>query len=153
MKKSIKTLASKSNTALTIPTSKSKKDMTVIPESELQRMKNNAVVISKEELLEQKKISEEQKNRQQAVARAKKEKMLKAEEEKKKIVQLTETQKEEQVVKESMKHKAKVLMNEQLDEVKNMNSMIMYAKCVTVRDQQLMEKERLLVFLVKKRQK
>lgn len=31
-------------------------------------------------------------------------------------------------------------MNEQLDDVKHMNKMMMYAKCVTVRDQQLDEK-------------
>lgn len=32
-------------------------------------------------------------------------------------------------------------MNEQLDEVKQMNKMVMYAKCVTVRDKQLNEKQ------------
>lgn len=34
-------------------------------------------------------------------------------------------------------------MNEQLDDVKHMNKMMMYAKCVTVRDQQLNEKQML----------
>lgn len=32
-------------------------------------------------------------------------------------------------------------MNEQLDDVKEMNKMVMYAKCVTIRDKQLDEKK------------
>ena len=36
--------------------------------------------------------------------------------------------------------KAQEILNEQLDDVKHMNKMMMYAKCVTVRDQQLDEK-------------
>ena len=34
-------------------------------------------------------------------------------------------------------------MNEQMDDVKEMNKMVMYAKCVTVRDKQLQEKKEL----------
>jgi len=37
--------------------------------------------------------------------------------------------------------KAQEILNEQLDDVKHMNKMMMYAKCVTVRDQQLQEKQ------------
>ena len=86
-------------------------DAIVIPESELQRMKNNAVIISKEEQLEQKKILEEQKERQQAVAKAKKERMLKAEEEKKKQVPLSDIQMEEKCVKENFKNRVKTKFN------------------------------------------
>lgn len=32
-------------------------------------------------------------------------------------------------------------MNEQMDDVKEMNKMVMYAKCVTIRDKQLVEKQ------------
>lgn len=32
-------------------------------------------------------------------------------------------------------------MNNQLDDVKEMNKMVMYAKCVTIRDKQLTEKK------------
>lgn len=32
-------------------------------------------------------------------------------------------------------------MNEQIDDVKNMNKMVNYAKCVTIRDKQLEEKK------------
>ena len=34
-------------------------------------------------------------------------------------------------------------MNEQLDDVKTMNKMVMYAKCVTIRDKQLEQKKSL----------
>ena len=90
---------------------KGKMDAIVIPESELQRMKNNAVIISKEEQPEQKKILEEQKERQQAVAKAKKERMLKAEEEKKKQVPLSDIQMEEKCVKENFKNRVKAKFN------------------------------------------
>jgi len=39
------------------------------------------------------------------------------------------------------KTKAQFMMEEQLDEVKNMNQMILYSKCVTIRDAQLEEKK------------
>lgn len=45
---------------------------------------------------------EEQKEKQQAAAKAKKQKMLQLEEEKKKQVPLTEIQKEEKIVKDSL---------------------------------------------------
>ena len=35
-------------------------------------------------------------------------------------------------------------MNEQLDDVKAMNKMVMYAKCVTIRDKQLDEKKKIV---------
>ena len=58
--------------------------------------------------------------------------MLQMEEEKKKQVPLSEQQKEEKHVKDSLQARAKELMNEQLDDVKAMNKMVTYAKCVEV---------------------
>ena len=52
--------------------------------------------------MQQKRILEEQKEKQQAAAKAKKQKMLQLEEEKKKQVPLSEIQKEEKVVKDSL---------------------------------------------------
>ena len=39
------------------------------------------------------------------------------------------------------KSRAQTLLDEQLDEVKNMNQMMLYSKCVTIRDAQLEEKK------------
>lgn len=60
--------------------------------------------------------------------------MLQMEDEKKKSVPLTEAQLEKQAEKSSLMNKAKEILNEQIDEVKDMNKMVMYAKCVTIRD-------------------
>lgn len=69
--------------------------------------------------------------------------MLRLEEEKKKQVPLNDIQLEEKHAKESMQTRAQEILNEELDEVKDMNKMMMYAKCVTVRDKQLLEKKSL----------
>lgn len=63
------------------------------------------------------------------------------EEQKKKEIPLSDFQKEEKAVKDSMIDNAKKIINEQLDDVKEMNKMVMYAKCVTIRDKQLIEKQ------------
>lgn len=70
-----------------------------------------------------------------AAARAKKEKMMKYEQKNKKQ-QNTNNQK-----KDSALNRAQEVLNEQLDDVKDMNKMVMYTKCVTVRDKQLKEKK------------
>lgn len=56
------------------------------------------------------------------------------EEEKKKQVPLTDFQKEEQDNKQSLQIRAQEILNEQKDDVKEMNKMVNYVKCVTVRD-------------------
>ncbi|CAD8168660.1 unnamed protein product [Paramecium pentaurelia] len=118
-------------------------DVVLIGEAELQRMKNNAIVKTKEEQLYQKKLLEEQKEKQMTAAKAKKQRMTQLEEEKKKQIPLTAQQQEDKVVKDSLNARAAEILNEQLDDVKEMNKMVMYAKCVTIRDKQLQEKQQL----------
>ena len=72
-----------------------------------------------------------------ATAKAKKAKMLKIEQNKRKNVPLNEQQKQDERKRMAIKNKAKSLLNEEKDDVKEMNKMIMYAKVVTVRDKQL----------------
>ena len=60
--------------------------------------------------------------------------MLQLEEEKKKEVPLSELQQEQKHVQNSLLNRAQEIMSEQLDDVKEMNKMVMYAKCVTIRD-------------------
>jgi hypothetical protein len=50
-------------------------EIMVLPASEIERMKNEAIIISKEEELNQRKILEEQKEKQQAAAKARKQRM------------------------------------------------------------------------------
>lgn len=61
-----------------------KEENITIPQSEILRMKNQAVIQTKEEMESQAKISQEQKVKQLAASKAKKEKMLILEEQKKK---------------------------------------------------------------------
>jgi len=116
----------------------------VIPKSELLRMKNNAAIQTKEEQLHQKKILEEQNEKQQAAAKAKKQRMLEIEAEKKKNVPANPSDIEDQIKSDTLQSRAQQLLNEQKDEVKHMNQMITYAKTVTIRDKQLVEKKEII---------
>jgi len=116
-------------------------DVIIIPQSDLQRMRNEALIMTKEEQMQQKLILDEQKEKQQAAAKAKKDRMMQLEAEKKKYVPLTEGEQEDLMKANTLKNRAEEMMNENLDEVKHMNQMIVYAKCVTIRDKQLEEKK------------
>ena len=67
--------------------------------------------------------------------------MLSITESKKKNVPLTEEQKLKRKRKQQIIQKARDLRNEDRDDVKEMNKMIMYAKVVTIRDKQLSQKK------------
>ncbi len=63
--------------------------------------------------------------------------MLRIEEEKKKSVPLNEFEKEELERAQAINEKALEFTKEQLEDVKEMNKMVAYAKAVTIRDRQL----------------
>ena len=63
--------------------------------------------------------------------------MLRITEAKKKNVPLSEQEKKKRKQKMKIIQKATDLRNEDRDDVKEMNKMIMYAKVVTIRDKQL----------------
>jgi len=115
----------------------------IISQSELLRMKNSAQFVTKEQLIQQKRLLEEQQEKLHAAARAKKQRMLEIEAEKKKTIPPTESEMETTFKNDSLKERAKLLMNEDKDEVKSMNQMMLYAKVVTIRDKQVHEKKRL----------
>lgn len=79
-----------------------------------------------------------------AAAKAKKEKMMNLEREKKKEVPLTDIQLEEKQTKEGIIVRAQHILNEQEDDVKDMNKMVAYTKCVTVRDKQVIERKEIV---------
>jgi len=74
-------------------------------------------------------------------AMAKKKKMMELEEIKKASNDLNDLEKEAAEKKGDLLNQAREKLNEQLDEVKHMNQMVAYARCVTVRDKQLDEKK------------
>merc|ERR1711871_991919 len=82
----------------------------------------------------------QKKGAQQAAARARKERMMAAEKEAKKHTKKTESE-ELQIAKgNATLAKAVTQLDEELDDVKKMNQMMSYAKCVTIRDAQIGEK-------------
>jgi len=105
------------------------------------RMKQAAIVLTKEDQIQQKKIADEQNEKMLAVARAKKQKMMEIEAERKKLVPETEGEVEERMRNDNFLARAQAVMDERRDEVKQMNQLILHAKVVTVRDKQLEEKK------------
>lgn len=102
---------------------------------------NNATVKSKEEELHDKKIAEEQRLQQLELAKAKKEKMLRIQEEKKKAIPPNELEREQLEKAQAINEKAMEAHIEELEDVKEMNKMVAYAKTVTIRDRQLQQKQ------------
>lgn len=112
----------------------------IMSQTELNRIRNSAAITTKEQLIQQKRILEEQNEKQHAAAQARKQKMLEIEASKKKDLSMTEGEMEQSMKNENIKAKAKLMMNEDLDDVKQMNKMVLYSKVVTIRDRQLQEK-------------
>jgi len=112
----------------------------IISQSELSRMKNSAAIRSKEELIQQKKLLVEQNEKQHAAAKAKKQKMMEIEAERRKNLPPSEAEMETTMKNQTLQSRAQQLLNEEMDDVKQMNQMMLYAKVVTVRDRQLQEK-------------
>lgn len=113
----------------------------VVPLSELQRMRGEAVLKTKEQNLAEKKILEEQKEQQRAAAKARKKLMMQREEERKKNAAMSEIELDQRQKQQSYIDRAEEMLMEENENVKHMNQMIQYAKMVTTRDQQLVEKK------------
>lgn len=115
-------------------------DAVVIPKSELDRMKQAAVITTKEQQAETKKLFEEQKQQALHAAKARKKRMQEIDQQRQKEAPVRAEDKEKN---ETLLTKAKQMLDEELDEVKDMNKMMLYSKCVTIRDKQLEESKRL----------
>jgi hypothetical protein len=87
-------------------------------------------------------MAEEEKEYKLALAKAKKEQMLRLEEEKKKNLPPSDIELEKQNNKNSIQGRAVEAAREELDDVKQMNKMVAYAKAATIREKQLEEKSR-----------
>lgn len=90
----------------------------------------------------EKKLAEEEKEYKLAIARAKKEQMLKLEEQKKKNLPLNDIERQKSEQKKAINNRAIEVAHEELDDVKEMNKMVAYAKAATIRERQLDEKAR-----------
>jgi len=115
----------------------------VIGASELNRLRENARMLTKEEeIAERARQAEAYAERMQKSA-ARKEKIQRMEEERKKNVQPTEFEKAARQQKNTVLARAKELQTQDQDDVKHMNQMMLYSKIVTIRDAQIEEKRQI----------
>lgn len=120
------------------------KNAVVVSMGELDYMKRSSVVISAADMSRQKKLREQARENAAGKARARKEKMLKMEEERKsRAPDLTESEVLRQEKNNDLLAHARQVLDEDLDDCKHMNQMILYAKCATIRDAQILEKQRM----------
>merc|ERR1719161_3124480 len=117
-----------------------KNDAVVIPASELNRLKDNATLLTKEEEQERKMRAAEAYEARMKKSKDRKEKMMQMEEERKKNALLSDFEKDERAQKNGVLEKAKRMLDEEMDDVKHMNQMMLYSKIVTIRDAQIQEK-------------
>eukprot|EP00898_Chlorokybus_atmophyticus_P004712 jgi/Chlat1/5241/Chrsp33S05084 len=107
-------------------------DAVTLTPADLARIKSGCDIMTAEERSQLRKKQEEARERERATAMARKQAMLKA----RKSVAL------DSVVVDGVVTlaKARAMQEEELDEVKRMNQMVHYSKCVTIRDAQIEEK-------------
>ena len=81
----------------------------------------------------------ESEHKKLAIAAARKERMLQLEAEKRRMQQKSGGEKspEDAAQDQDLLDRAATLMTEEMDAVKRMNQMVLYSKCVTIRDAQL----------------
>merc|ERR1719324_841648 len=90
--------------------------------------------------MERKRRQEEAYAERMKKSKDRKEKMMQMEEERKKNALLSDFEKDERAQKNGVLEKAKRMLDEEMDDVKHMNQMMLYSKIVTIRDAQIQEK-------------
>lgn len=120
-----------------------KSDAIVITHGELERMKASTRIQTKEQESQHRKILEEQKDQQMAEAKARKQRMLEMDRERANKIPPTEYQQITKDKNETLLTKAQQMLDEEHDDVKHMNQMMLYSKVVTIRDRQKEEQKRL----------
>jgi len=113
-----------------------KSDAIVISHSELERMRAATKIQTKEQESQQRRLLEEQKDQAMAEAKARKQRMLEMDKERNNKIPPTEYQVLEKEKNETLLTKAQQMLDEEHDDVKHMNQMMLYSKVVTIRDRQ-----------------
>ncbi len=121
------------------------RDVVTLTKGDLTRMLKASPVMTAEDIAAAKREAEAKREQLQAVSKARKEKMMKLEEEARKQAPPTETEILQRQLNDATRSRATHMLLEQKDPVKNMNQMMLYSKCVTIRDAQIEEKKQMLV--------
>lgn len=102
------------------------------------------LVMTSDDVATAKREAQAKREQAQTVSKARKERMLRLEEEAKKNAPPTESALVKAQADGAMLSRAEQLLTEQKDEVKRMNQMMLYSKCVTIRDAQIDEKRQMM---------
>lgn len=119
------------------------KDAVIIPKNEIERIKNSTKIVSADEAKQMKHIMEEQKEKQMEIHNARKKRMMQMDRERSSKLPPSDFQVEQTQYKTGILQNAQKAIDEEKDDVKTMNQMVLYSKCVTIRDRQLEEQKRL----------
>eukprot|EP00873_Tetraselmis_striata_P017571 jgi/Tetstr1/437835/TSEL_026475.t1 len=120
-------------------------NVTTLKTSDLARMKKASPIISPEEAQAMKAQAEAARSQKLSHALARKERMLKMEEERKAREPASETDRLKAEADSKILTDAQIARLEEQDDVKHMNQMQLYAKCVTIRDAQIEEKKHMML--------
>lgn len=119
------------------------KDAIILPRSELERIRLSSKVVTKDQHMQEKQLLEEQKEKQRVLHNARKKRIMQLDKERNNKMAPSEFQQEETQKKQGLLANAQSALDEEMDDVKTMNQMVLYSKCVTIRDRQLEEQKRL----------
>lgn len=115
-----------------------------IKADDLERMMKGPATMTAEMIAKAKAVADAKKAAERAAAQAKIETMMRLGEEARKNIPPTETELIKAGKDKAMLSRATFLLDEQRDDVKFMNQKVLYSKCVTVRDAQILEKKHLM---------
>jgi hypothetical protein len=118
-------------------------DAVIISKNDLDRIKGATTIKSKEQLIAEKRLLEEQKQAALAKSKARKQKMQELDAQRSTKQKPSEFQSIEKNKAETLLSKAQKKLDNDMDDVKAMNQMVLYSKVVTIRDKQLQENKRL----------
>lgn len=124
--------------------SPSKIDVVSLKKSDIDRMLSPSLVMNAQDVEKAKKEATAKRDELQAVSKARKEKMLRLAEAAEKNTPEDESKTLKRLADTAVLSRAQQLLLEQKDEVKRMNQMILYSKCVTIRDAQIEEKRKMM---------
>ena len=110
-----------------------------ISENDLKRIRASTAIVTKREKEERKKIGDEQKAQAMAPSAARRARMAENDKNRASKVPPHENDVAQQQKANNLLSKAQMQMDEELDDVKQMNQMVLYSKVVTIRDKQLEE--------------
>lgn len=118
-------------------------DAVIITANDLARIKDATVIKSNEQRIKERALLDEQKQAAMAKSKARKTKMVEMDQTRATKVKPEEWQVQEKIKAETLLSKAQKQLDEDLDDVKHMNQMVLYSKVVTIRDKQLEENKKL----------